>query len=255
MSEKEVDIKKEQEENTEPKKEEKKEENLHKGHRKRVRDRFLKERLEGFEPHQVIELLLFFSIPRRDTNPAAHRLINRFGSVDGVLKADKEELVEVEGIGEKSAELFHLLQLAIQRYLTSREDTSSRLINRREVMDQLIAALTGEPDGTICVLFCNRFVEPLDIRKYSAEEIGSPIASGRIIAKDGMEQNAGTIATGRKCSGKISFSPEEKEAYRDLDRMLRRLDMCLIDHFAVTEDGGEACFGQKELDFEFFTEA
>ena len=232
-----------------------KEENIHKDHRSRMYDRFIREGFDHFEPHQIVEFLLFFSIPRRDTNPAAHRLVNKFGGVAYVLEAEPEEMVEVEGIGEKSAELFSLLRVMDEKYLESKEDMSACLKNRREVLERMTEFLTDEPDGTFCVLFFTNMVEILDVKKYDRETIGFPFPDNRIIVQEAMLQNAGSIATGRKCSGKITFSAKEKEAFRNLDYMLRRLDMCLVDHFAVNETGGMACFGQKELDFAFFTEA
>ena len=65
---------------------------IHKDHRQRVRERYLKEGLDGFSEVQVLELLLFYVIPRQDTNPIAHRLIDRFGSLHQVLEAPVEEL-------------------------------------------------------------------------------------------------------------------------------------------------------------------
>ena len=78
---------------------------MHKGHRARLRQRFIKAGLEGFAPHEVLELLLTFAIPRRDTNPIAHALIRRFGSLHGVFEAKYAELIKVEGIGEQAATL------------------------------------------------------------------------------------------------------------------------------------------------------
>ena len=75
---------------------------MHTGHRKRLKNRFLEEGLDSFEPHQVLELLLFFSIPRRDTNEIAHKLLKIWFTVR-VFEADIKELVKVEGIGENSA--------------------------------------------------------------------------------------------------------------------------------------------------------
>lgn len=62
---------------------------MHEGHRKRVKDRFLSEGLDAFEDHQVLELLLFYCIPRRDTNELAHRMIKEFGSLAGLLKRNQ----------------------------------------------------------------------------------------------------------------------------------------------------------------------
>ena len=64
----------------------------HDGHRKRLKARFIKSGLDDFEPHNVLELLLFYSVPRKDTNPLAHKLINRFGSLSGVLTQSRKNL-------------------------------------------------------------------------------------------------------------------------------------------------------------------
>lgn len=83
--------------------------NVHEGHRQRLRDRFLKEGLDGFAPHNVLELLLFYAVPQRDTNELAHRLLARFGSLSGVLDADFDELCQVEGVGANVATLLKLV--------------------------------------------------------------------------------------------------------------------------------------------------
>lgn len=70
-------------------------ENLHKDHRKRMKARFLKDGFDSFESHNILEMLLFYSIPRKDTNEMAHKLIQRFGSISGVLDASHEELFEI----------------------------------------------------------------------------------------------------------------------------------------------------------------
>lgn len=82
--------------------------NIHKGHRERLRNQFL-ESGENFETHQLLELLLTYCIPRCDTNRIAHILLKRFGSFDGILCADMEELTSVEGIGTKSAIMIKLI--------------------------------------------------------------------------------------------------------------------------------------------------
>ena len=73
---------------------------IHDGHRQRLMERFHKEGLDHFDPVQVLELLLFYSIPRRDTNEIAHALLNRFGSVSKVMDASLEDLMQVSGVGK-----------------------------------------------------------------------------------------------------------------------------------------------------------
>jgi UPF0758 N-terminal len=79
---------------------------LHTGHRGRLRERFLREGLDGFEDHQLLELLLFQAIPRHDTNPVAHSLMRRFGSLSAVLEADPKDLASVEGVGPNALPFF-----------------------------------------------------------------------------------------------------------------------------------------------------
>ena len=76
--------------------------NVHSGHRQRLKERFLRDGLDNFEEHQVLELLLFYGIPQRDTNTIAHELIRKFGSLSRVLEATPEELQQVNYVGENA---------------------------------------------------------------------------------------------------------------------------------------------------------
>ena len=81
----------------------------HRDHRKRLRKQFMEQGGEGFHDHQLLELLLTYAIPRRDVNPLAHRLLDTYGSLSAVLRADPYSLMQVEGIGELSAVLLSLV--------------------------------------------------------------------------------------------------------------------------------------------------
>ena len=87
----------------------------HGGHRGRLKARFLKEGLDNFAEHEILELLLFFSIPQRNTNDIAHELINKFGSLQGVLEADPDALTEVNYVKENSAVLIKLVAAIARR--------------------------------------------------------------------------------------------------------------------------------------------
>lgn len=94
--------------------------NPHQGHRERVRKQFLSNGFAGMPQHQILELLLFYAIPRVDTNELAHRMISRFGSVRGVLDADINELISVNGIGMKGAVFLKMLPQLFEVYMSSR---------------------------------------------------------------------------------------------------------------------------------------
>ena len=80
---------------------------IHEEHRARMQERVARDGLTSLAAHEVLEYLLYFSIPRRDTNPLAHRLIQHFGGFCQVLDASEEELMQVQGIGPASARLLH----------------------------------------------------------------------------------------------------------------------------------------------------
>ena len=82
---------------------------IHEGHRQRLKERYLREGLDHFEQHQVLELLLFYCVPRKDTNPIAHALLERFGSLSQVLEAPLPELMRIPGMGQSSAAFFSLV--------------------------------------------------------------------------------------------------------------------------------------------------
>jgi len=91
-------------------------ENVHEGHRRRLRERALREGLDAFDPHQVIELLLFYALPRKDTSELAHVLIERFGTVLNVLTAPVEELTQIRGIGKRTAQWLNTLGELVESF-------------------------------------------------------------------------------------------------------------------------------------------
>ena len=93
---------------------------MHEGHRHRLTERFLKEGLEGFEEHEILEYMLFYVLPRVDTNAVAHRLIDTFGSLSGVLEADARDITQIEGIGEKSAAYLSMFPEVFRAYQRSK---------------------------------------------------------------------------------------------------------------------------------------
>lgn len=93
--------------------------NLHDGHRERLKKRFVENGIDSFSEHEVLELLLYYAIPRKDVNELAHRLIDRFGRLDVVFDAQLEALLEVEGVGLNTALLIKLMPQLNRRYQLS----------------------------------------------------------------------------------------------------------------------------------------
>src|SRR3990172_3406536 len=119
---------------------------VHSGHRERLKARFLKEGLDGFEDHQVLELLLFQAIPRIDTNPLAHQLMQRFGSLSAVLEADPKDLASIDGVGANVAAFLSMIPQITRRYFHNRERHSPKTLNTSEAAaEYLVPLMAGRP--------------------------------------------------------------------------------------------------------------
>ena len=92
---------------------------VHEGHRSRKKEQFRAHGLDAFADHEVLELLLYYAVPRQDTNPIAHRLMQKFDSLDAVFAADRAALEEVEGVGENASTLLTLIFPLMRRIRAS----------------------------------------------------------------------------------------------------------------------------------------
>ncbi len=104
---------------------------IHRGHRQRMREQFLKYGFESFTEYQVLEFLLFHSLPQGDTNPIAHKLIDKFGSLKGVLKADYRDLMQVTGVKEVTAALL-TIHRELGMYLSKTDYEGERLYTSKD---------------------------------------------------------------------------------------------------------------------------
>lgn len=104
---------------------------VHDGHRERMKSRFVEAGLDGFNDHNALEMLLFYAVPRKDTNELAHRLLKNFGSLAAVFEASHAELMHVDGIGENAATLIKFIPEISRRYLLTKS-LPNKVIRRNE---------------------------------------------------------------------------------------------------------------------------
>lgn len=137
---------------------------VHSGHRERIKSQFIKNGLDSFEPHNVLELLLFYAIPLKDTNAIAHTLLQKFGSLSGVFDAPIEELLQVNGIGKSAAVLLKLIPQLSRRYQEDLDRDKTVIYSYDEAGRQLMKKFIGRQnevvilmllDSKMRVLFCD----------------------------------------------------------------------------------------------------
>ena len=125
--------------------------NHHEGHRERMKNQFLEHGIEHLAPHQVLELVLFFAIPRVDTNLMAHELLSRFGSLAGVFNAGVRELCEVPGIGMNAATLLKLIPEVHKMYSYSMYENIP-LSDVDTIFDFVISLYHGVPVESVTAI-------------------------------------------------------------------------------------------------------
>ncbi len=146
---------------------------LHKNHRKRLFARYSRDGFDSFEEHNILELLLFYSIPRADTNPTAHNLINRFGSLYGVLTAPPEELVKVDGVGPASAQLLHAI-FDSARTANLHRLCESPIKDYDRLLKVAVEWMAGRDAGTSAVILLNNRNEVQDIAVLASRHVTTP---------------------------------------------------------------------------------
>ena len=119
---------------------------IHEGHRQRMRRQLKTSGMDSLSDVQVLEVLLYYAIPRADTNPIAHRLLERFGSLSGVLEAAPDELSNIEGMGDAAAQLIALIPQLERRHFIDRSGKASILNSTSKCGQYLVPFFHGEQE-------------------------------------------------------------------------------------------------------------
>lgn len=211
----------------------------HAGHRQRMRDRFLANGLDGFAPHEVLELMLFYAIPRRNVNPLAHRLIDHFGSLNAVLNAPVEMLKQVEGMGDCVATLVHLFQevgrLCANPAIQERENLGSRGAAKQHCI-RFMQGLRQEHFGVVCLDGQMNVIRDEIISRGTINEVS---AYPRLVVEAVLRHNAHTVVLCHNHpGGSVIPSQQDVESTRQLAAVLAAIDVVMADHMIVAD--GEA---------------
>lgn len=210
---------------------------IHTDHRKRMRARFLEGGLGSFNEHEVLELLLFYCIPRRDTNAIAHNLINRFGSLARVMNAPMKELKKIDGVGENAA-LFIALIRELSRYCDIKQNESCQILKTIDECGRyLVPYFEGKARETVYLLCLDAKCKVLCCREVEEGNVNSAGISIRKIVDMALTENATSVVLAHNHPSGVALpSPEDVLTTRKLAQALNLVDVVLIDHVVVADD-------------------
>ena len=210
---------------------------IHDGHRQRMRDQALKQGLDGFPDHSVMELILFMAVPRGDVNPLAHRLIDKFGTVAGVLDAPVSELLKVEGVGGSTAAVLKLLPQLCRRYMISRAEINDIILTPRNAGAYLKPRFLGESDEVVYIACLDGKCKVTGCVMVGRGSVNSAGVSIRKVVQAALNMEAtAAILAHNHTSGIALPSKEDEIATEKVRQALEAVDIRLIDHIIVADD-------------------
>lgn len=210
---------------------------IHSGHRDRLKKRFLQQGLDGFTDIQALELLLFYSIPRQDTNPVAHKLLDHFGSLSQVLEASPEELMQVGGIREHSAVLLNLINQMGRFYLVDKAQREQVLPTIEDCARYLQPYFYGRMTETVFLLCMDAKCKALCCKEVGEGSVNSAGISVRRIVETALREGASTVVLAHNHPSGIAIpSPEDIQTTRRVAAALQSVEIQLADHIVVADD-------------------
>ena len=211
--------------------------NCHVGHRERLRRRFILGGLDGFSEHNVLELLLFYSVPRRDTNELAHELIDRFGSLANVFDAPYEALLRVNGVGERTATLLKFVPASCGEYHLSRSDTKAVIRTRAEAVEYLtpyFADMSSEFVVMLSLDAAGRVINTLKMKGGSVDS--AEIDMNAVFFEVLSNSPAGVVLAHCHPRGLAAPSQNDIKTSENLADMLAGFRTKLCDHVIFARD-------------------
>ena len=188
---------------------------IHEGHRERMRKQLKTSGMDSLSDVQVLEVLLYYAAPRGDTNPAAHALLSRFGTLDGVFSAPESELKKVSGVGDAAAQLIRLVPQVARRCLMSRSAQIEILDTTSKCGQYLLPYFHGESEEVVYLL----------------------CLAARKVVKAALDANATSVVLSHNHpSGLALPSPEDRQTTLVLKAALEAVGIVLADHIIVADD-------------------
>lgn len=220
------------------------EKKVHEGHREKLKQRFLKEGLNAFEDHQVLEMLLFYTIPRRDTNEMAHRLLNKYGTLESLFDASPEDLIQNGGVTPNTAIFLSMVPQLARKYMLIKQGKKPVLDSSVKAGNYVISLFIGknyEAFYVICLNSQNKINYTALVHEGTINE--APVYP-RIIVETALRYKASSVILAHNHpGGSLKPSNADIEVTRKICDALKTISINVIDHMICA---GNAYFSFAE---------
>ena len=219
-----------------------KKDNLHAGHRKRLREKYKKNGPDSLNFHEILELILFHSIPRRDTNEIAHELAEKFKdqagkySIANILESSDNRLKEIKGISDNTVFCFKLFADITRLYNIEIANKSHSLCSKKTQEDFLIAYFTGKQKEEVVLITLNNRMERISDDMIYVGSVNSTKVDLNKMVRIALENNAsGVIVAHNHPNGPEYPSPEDLNTTGRLERLFTEISINFVDHYVVSD--------------------
>lgn len=224
------------------------EKNAHAGHRQRMKERLLRDGLDGFAGHEVFELLLYYALPYRDTNGLGHRLVDRFGSLVGVMEAEYADLIRVDGVSPHVATLIVLCGQMARRYAREQYAVGRLLYTTEDYGNCVLPWFIGEKAESVVQVSMDNRCRVLNTTRIFTGSVNSTQFSFRDLVRQALQDNATQIVLAHNHpNGHACFSQADVTTTMRCVEVLTPLHIRLLDHLVVSEDDYVSMAATPEL--------
>lgn len=210
---------------------------IHDGHRKRMKERYVSEGIDSFDDHQVLELLLFYCIPYKDTNELAHKLMKHYGSLWAIFESDANELKKINGLGENSALLLNLIPNISRRYLNCKWGEKPLLNSTKKAGDYISTLFTGRIDEVfyvICLDSANKLNKACLLTMGTVNE--TAVYTRKVVENVLKYQAVSIILAHNHPGGSLTPSNADINVTKKIKIAIESISVKLLDHIIVAGD-------------------
>lgn len=208
---------------------------MHSGHRERLKDQFINDGFNNMKDYHILELLLFYALPRCDTKPIAHKLIDEFGSLANVFDAQIAELTKVSGIKEHSAVLIKMIPQIMRRYLEEKTVGSKEISDIKDIAKMMVSKYIGINNEQVYIVCINNNNQIINTQLLYEGTVTATEITARKVIEIALRIGATKVVLSHN-HPKSSPLPSNADIMvtDSISQALKQVGITLLDHIIVS---------------------